>query len=273
MAVSFVILVFFDCSMFFGVNTDGKSGYVNFDTGYDCRNLEIKEANCIIMVEFRVICVGVEEHIMEHILVIGAHFDDVELGVGGTIARLVSEGKKVYKLTLTDNVTDFRDRNIKIEYEQAARESRKACRVLGITEVTEFCPKPCGYLSYSKEFMQQIEKVIFCLNIDTVFIHFHTDMNQDHVEAARLSMTAARHCRNILQYQSNGYILDNEFYPTYFVDISDFITKKKEALACYDRVHNRMDRLFENCVERNHTWGFANEVAYAEGFRIIKMCI
>ena len=44
---------------------------------------------------------------MENILVIGAHYDDAELGAGGTMAKLVSQGKKVYKMTLTDNETHF----------------------------------------------------------------------------------------------------------------------------------------------------------------------
>ena len=46
--------------------------------------------------------------IVENILVIGAHFDDAELGCGGIMTRFAHEGKKVYKLTLTDNVTDFK---------------------------------------------------------------------------------------------------------------------------------------------------------------------
>ena len=37
---------------------------------------------------------------MENILLVGAHFDDIELGCGGTAARLVADGKKVYKLIL-----------------------------------------------------------------------------------------------------------------------------------------------------------------------------
>ena len=39
---------------------------------------------------------------MDNILIIGAHFDDTELGVGGTAAKLAEQGKNVYKLTLTD---------------------------------------------------------------------------------------------------------------------------------------------------------------------------
>lgn len=207
---------------------------------------------------------------MNNVLIIGAHFDDAELGAGGTAAKLVSEGKKVYKLTLTDNTTKFTQKNINVDYDSSKRQSAEACKVLGITEITDFEPVECSTLAYNKEIMQRVEKVIYDYKIDTVFIHFGTDMNQDHVAASQICITAARHCSNILQYQSNGYILDNVFYPTYFIDISDFVQKKREALACYSGEHDRFNRLFETNIERNHIWGYGNEVEYAEGFKIVK---
>ena len=207
---------------------------------------------------------------MNNVLIIGAHFDDAELGAGGTAAKLVSEGKKVYKLTLTDNTTKFTQKNINVDYDSSKIQSAEACKVLGITEITDFEPVECSTLAYNKEIMQRVEKVIYDYKIDTVFIHFGTDMNQDHVAASQICITAARHCSNILQYQSNGYILDNVFYPTYFIDISDFVQKKREALACYSGEHDRFNRLFETNIERNHIWGYGNEVEYAEGFKIVK---
>ena len=51
----------------------------------------------------------------KNVLIIGAHYDDAELGVGGTAAKLAIEGKTVYKLTLTDNETDFRQMGIKVD--------------------------------------------------------------------------------------------------------------------------------------------------------------
>lgn len=208
---------------------------------------------------------------MENILIVGAHYDDTELGVGGTAAKLSAFGKKVYKLTLTDNITEFNQRDIFIQNKSCMEQSERACKILGITEITEFVTFPCCELEYNKEAMQMVERIIFELDIDTVFMHFSNDMNQDHVEAARICLTAARHCKNIFQYQSNGYILDNAFYPTYFVDISEFIDRKQQALECYGQEHNRFNRLFNNNIERNHIWGFANEVEYAEGFRVIKI--
>lgn len=211
--------------------------------------------------------------LMENILIVGAHFDDAELGAGGTAAKLASEGKNVYKLTLTDNVTKFDAMNIKVAYESSRVQSAKACEVLGINEITDFIPVECSKLEYSKELMQKIEKYIIDLNIDTIFMHFNADMNTDHVAASRLCLTAGRHCKNIIQFQSNGYVLENVYYPTFFVDISDFVDKKKKALSCYGSEHNRFDSLFEVSIDRNRVWGYSNKVKYAEGFNIIKMLI
>lgn len=208
---------------------------------------------------------------MERILFVGAHFDDVELGAGGTAAKLAVQGKEVYKLTLTDNVTNFDAMNITVAYESSREQSAEACKVLGITELTDFEPAPCTELIYRKEIMQRVEKYILDLGIDTVFMHFKADMNTDHVAAFRICLTAARHCANILQYQSNGYVLENTYYPTFFVDITDFVDRKRAALACYGSEHNRFNSLFDVCIDRNRVWGYSNKVQYAEGFDVIKM--
>lgn len=207
---------------------------------------------------------------MENVLIVGAHFDDAELGAGGTAAKLVSEGKKVYKITLTDNVTNFKQKSINVSYESSLSDSARACKELGVIEITDFIPEQCNKLKYSTEIMQRLEKIIFNLKIDTIFFHNDRDMNQDHIEASKICLTAGRHCKNILEYQSNGYVLDMAYYPTYFVDISKFIDKKKKSLGCYSDEHNRFNRLFETCIERNHIWGYANEVEYAEGFKVVK---
>jgi len=213
--------------------------------------------------------------IAEKILAIGAHFDDVDLGVGGTLAKLSKQGKKVYKLTLTDNVTNYKDRDIVVDYESSLIQSRAACDVLGITQLENFEVAPCTQLIYNKKQMQQIEKFIYQNNIDTVFCHFNSDIQQDHVEASRISYVAARYCRNIFMYQSNRYILPSDFYPRYFVNISQFITQKKKALSCYKGDHNRFNNLFEMTIHENEALGYRTLLTskdhYAEGFHILKI--
>lgn len=208
---------------------------------------------------------------MHNVLIVGAHFDDTELGVGGTAAKLADHGAEVYKLTLTDNVTNFDAKGIHVDYESSRQQSARACDILGVREITDFSPIPCNNLEYSTGLMQIIEKYILELSIDTIFMHFRADMNTDHVAASKLCLTAGRHCNNILQYQSNGYVLENVYYPSFFVDVSSYIELKKEALACYGKEHNRFDSLFEVVIDRNRVWGYSNKVKYAEGFDVIKL--
>lgn len=206
----------------------------------------------------------------DNVLIVGAHFDDAELGVGATAAKLVDEGKNVYKITLTDNITNFVQKKIEVDYNSSKVQSAKACEILGVKEL-EFKPVSCNHLVYSTEVMQKIEAIIYKYNIDTIFMHFSSDMNQDHIAANKLCLTAARHCRNIIQFQSNGYVLDNVYYPTFFVDVTKYIEKKIASLKCYSEEHNRFNRLFETSIDRCKVWGYANEVEYAEGFNVIKM--
>lgn len=208
----------------------------------------------------------------KNVLVIGAHFDDAELGCGGTMAKLAAAGCNVYKLTLTDNVTNFSQMNISVSFSDSLSDSGKACRELGVSEITQFRFAPCNRLEYSAEFMQQVEAVIFDKQIDTAFLHFYDDANQDHIAASQIGRTAARHCRNVLFYKSNGYITSQPFNPTVFVDISDFYEAKERALFCYEGDHNRFNRLFSVALNRNAEWGYANHVAYAEGFVPLKIC-
>ncbi len=98
-------------------------------------------------------------------------------------------------------------------------------------------------------------------------------MNQDHIEASKLCLTAARHCKTILTYQSNLFVLNEPFSPTLFFDISGEIEQKVEALKCYSDDHNRFGSLFESNIKRNAIWGFSNKVEYAEGFQVIKILV
>lgn len=210
---------------------------------------------------------------MNNVLIIGAHYDDSELGVGGTAAKLVENGKKVYKLTLTNNETNFGQMNIHVDADSSVRQSAKACKILGVEEITDFEPIKCCQLYYNTEVMQRVEEVIFRLKIDTVFMHYYDDMNQDHVEASRICKTASRHCQNVLMYHSNGYILQQQLNPLVFVDVSSQMEKKRKALDCYEGDHNRFNKLFDTVIQRNQIWGYANKCEFAEGFLPLKMMI
>ena len=208
---------------------------------------------------------------MNNILVIGAHYDDSELGAGGSAARWLSEGKNVYKITLTDTVVKSDLMSLNITSDEVLANSRDACLKIGGVKELDFPTAPYGNLEYSQTIMQDLERILAEYQIDTCIFHYKDDYNTDHLAASRICRTAARHCDNLLMYQSNPYIIAEDFYPNVFVDVTDYIEKKREALMCYDQAHNRQGNLFETNIERNKIWGYGNHCGYAEGFVAIKL--
>lgn len=208
-----------------------------------------------------------------NVLIVGAHYDDSELGAGGTASRLMREGHKVYKITLTDTVVQSDDMKLDISNERARENSRNACLALGGVVEIDFPLQPYGNLAYTQEYMQMMEHVIMDKEIDTVFFHFADDYNTDHLEAHKICKTAARHCKNLLMYQSNPYIIYEHFCPNLYIDISATVDMKRAALDCYDAEHDRWGHLFSTNVQRNEVWGYGNHTRFAEGFRVIKMFV
>lgn len=209
---------------------------------------------------------------IKNILALGAHFDDVELGVGGSLAKFSEEGKRIYKLTITDDSYDNK-------LENTLEVSKKSCKVLGIKQINRKEYDICNDLKFSNKTMQEIEKIIKDLNIDTLFAHYHSDINQDHKNASEISYVAGRYCRNVLFYQSNRYVLPSDFYPRFFINITKTLPLKKKALSLYAKQggHNRNNRLFEETINQNKVWGYQSSPSkkpeYAESFVVHKITI
>ncbi len=208
---------------------------------------------------------------MKKVLAIGAHFDDVELAVGGTLNKIYKAGGESYKLTLTDNITLSKNLKLNIDYKTSKKSSANACKILGVKEIKNKKIVSCSKLSYTKEYMQYIEDIIFDKKIDTVFMHYDHDLNQDHIAASEICKTAARHCNNILMFQSNFYLNSNNFSPSIFINIDNEIKNKKNSLKCYEDSHNRYNKLFDLTFKRNEIWGSYFGNTYAEAFVPIKL--
>jgi len=65
-----------------------------------------------------------------NILIVAAHTDDEVLGVGGTIARHVMEGDKVFVCSLCDRATNHKYEEDVIQ--QLRKYAMKAAKILGI---------------------------------------------------------------------------------------------------------------------------------------------
>jgi len=207
-----------------------------------------------------------------NVLVVGAHHDDIELGCGGTVARLTAEGHAAYGVVLTNSETHYDLKNIHRSKEQAIVEARKAAGVIGL-ELTDldYPQADNGTLQYDVNLMRALEDFITKNNVRLVFSHWQYDMNTDHEAAAKITTVAARHVHSILMYRSNWYQPDRAFNGIFYIDISKTIDRKVKSLECYSvEIRNRSREWIDSFIDHNRSFGFSIGVEYAEVFEPVR---
>ncbi len=207
-----------------------------------------------------------------NVLAVGAHHDDIELGCGGTLARLAREGHRTFGLTLTNSETHYPFRGIHRTSAVARSEAARAAEVLGLTLV-ELPGLGCdnGTLQYDVELMRRIERFIDEHSIELVFSHWSGDLNTDHEAAAKLTRVAARRVSSVLMYRSNWYQAEQPFDGRFFVDITDTIEVKRKCLACFEsEIANRGEDWLESFFHAHRAAGLAIGTRYAEVFEPLR---
>jgi len=180
---------------------------------------------------------------MSNVLVLAPHPDDEVLGCGGTIARHVAEGDSVTIVVATRGLNElFSDE----QKEQVLAEARKAHAVLGVAETRFFeFPAPALDTVPRYKIAGAIAEVIDNVQPTTLYIPHHGDIHSDHLHLHHAALVAARplaSCpvRRILAYETVSETewapphSDAPFYPTCFIDISEHLQKKLEAMACFE---------------------------------------
>ena len=211
-----------------------------------------------------------------NVLAIGAHHDDVELGAGGTLAKLAENGDNVFCLTLTNSETHYSIKNIHRLSSTAINEAKTAAAILDMSPIESPIElvRNVGELTYDTQYMRWIEDMIFQHKIETVFCHWSSDLNTDHIAASQLSITASRHLPRVLMFRSNWYQPNRPFNSCCFSDISTTINKKRKALFAFEsEVNNRGMNWVESFLDYNRTAGFSIGKEYAETFEFVRYTI
>jgi LmbE family N-acetylglucosaminyl deacetylase len=172
-------------------------------------------------------------------LVIAPHPDDEVLGCGGTIAKHAKQGDEVYLCIVTKAYTpEWSEEFLK----NRPKEIEKVNKILGIKK-TYFLDYPTVKLDTfpQKELNESISKIIAEVKPEIVYIPHKGDINKDHRLVFEASLVATRpinhKIKKILSYESLsetewGQPID-PFTPNVYVDISDMIKTKIEAMKAY----------------------------------------
>jgi len=205
-----------------------------------------------------------------NILAIGAHFDDIELGCGGTIARHVKEGNNVIMLVLTDSAYYNYDGSLVRSQEVAKKEGENAAKILGVDNLIAI-GLPTKTLQYGFELIETINKVIDDYDIDIIYTHWDKDVHQDHSAIGKATLNAGRHVKNILMYRSNWYHTSFEFRGNYYSDISGFMDIKIASVKAHKNEYKKFGQgWIEFFVNENRNAGQKIGCRYAETFEIVK---
>jgi len=209
----------------------------------------------------------------KNILAIGAHFDDIELGCGGTIARHVANGDNVIMLVLT-NSAYYNYNGVAIRsVDMAKKEGEEAAKILGVKYLISIGLET-KTLQYGFELIEIINQVIDENNIDIIYTHWDKDVHQDHSAIGRATFNAGRHVKNILMYRSNWYHTSSEFRGNYYSDISEFIEIKISAVKAHANEYKKFGQgWIDFFVNENSNAGKEIGVTFAEKFEIIKVLV
>jgi LmbE family N-acetylglucosaminyl deacetylase len=192
-----------------------------------------------------------------NVLAVGAHPDDIEIGCGGTIAKHLSVGDKVYVLVLTNGE--------KGNHTEGRKECLNSLKNLGVNDIF-FGNFPDGFLNDDHKTVNFIECIINKLNITRVYTHSPDDRHQDHRNCSRAVSSAARKITEILLFQGPSTTL---FEPHYFVELSESnFAKKISSLYNYESQIKKgtiNPRLISNIAELH---GATCNKSFAEAFAI-----
>lgn len=207
-----------------------------------------------------------------NILAIGAHFDDIELGCGGSLLKHVGNGDTVTGVVVTHSGYRSPTGDVVRDAETASREGVAAAQAIGY-ELIQLGHDTLD-VRFDEELTAALSSIVGEREIDLVYGHWGGDLHRDHSNVARCTLMACRHVPRHLAYRSNFYVTDKSFCGTFFSDISPFIENKMETVGLFrselDRVNNKWIELFRSHHRMN---GLVIGVENAEVFEVVRYLV
>jgi len=212
---------------------------------------------------------------MTDILAFGAHPDDIEIAMGGTLTKFKDEGCSVGLVHLTNG-----EPTPKGTPEMREAESQKSYQALG-ADFKITLDMPNRYLFDSVENRTKVAEVIREHRPKIMFAHYWDDQHPDHIAAFKIAHHARFHAKLTKTdmkfepyfppkiYYFMAVHLRFAFKPSFIVGLSeDQFNRKVAALTCYQSQFDWIpgSRAYERITSGNHYFGALIGQPYGEPF-------
>ena len=218
-----------------------------------------------------------------NVLAVGCHPDDLEIACGGTIAKYARMNHKVFMVHIASGSMGHKIIAPPDLVAIRKAEAERAAAVLG-AEAISLEVDDLMVNSFNEDTVNKLIDVIRRIKPDIIITHNTQDYMRDHIEAGKLVYNASfsasiKHHATEFEYFDSippmmymDTLAGMDFIPTEYVDISETISQKLEAVACHDsqirwmRDHDKID--FMDFVKTCSKYrGLQCGAAFAEGFR------
>jgi len=168
---------------------------------------------------------------IDRVLVISAHTDDMELGAGGTIRKMIESGVKVTSLVFSDCRKSVDTSKFPIDILET--ECKAAAAHLGIKDLTILQTPVREFPAYRQDILEKIYEVRKETDPNLVVSTWHGDLHQDHRTVAEETRRAFMKTDTaILSYEVPGNCPG--FTPQVYVPITEEeVATKIEMLQRY----------------------------------------
>jgi bacillithiol biosynthesis deacetylase BshB1 len=213
------------------------------------------------------------------VLAIGPHPDDIEIGIGGLVAKHVAFGHQVGLCDLTAGEMGSNG-----TVAERLAEADAACDVLGAAWRVNL-RLPDRALGKEPAHLRAIASLVRRAQPRVVAVPYWSDRHPDHVASSHL-LTEAIFNAGLRRYDAEGevwkpesvcyYFINDSAAPSFVVDVSEHYATKRQALACFvsqfrptqpGSVATRLTSAgFTQLIEsRDAQFGALAGVAFAEG--------
>lgn len=207
------------------------------------------------------------------VLVLAAHADDAEYGCGGTVARLIEEGKRIHYMVFSIAAKSLPEGYAPdtLRHEQGQALQALGFGPIGLERLQIFDFEVRIFPTIRQEILELLIVARDTIKPDLVLMPSLNDIHQDHRIVAEEGIRAFKHT-TVLGYELPWNNLT--FNSQAFVRLErNHIEAKVRAVNCYESQAHRRTASWDGVWGWARTRGICADCAFAEAFEVYRWMI